>query len=121
MANATHQEEGDFGMLESYRYDVGTGLKITLPFEVKANSVVIRGLTEDSTAAAGKFAVSITAAAADTAGKTVITLHESDATVGTVVRVAYQRRVVGASKVPVKTTSTTAKGSLYAHWPLKQN
>ena len=41
-----------------------------------------------------------------------------DVKVGKVVLVDYQLRVVSASKVPVKTTSTTAKGSLFAHWPL---
>ena len=118
MANATHQEEGDFGMLESDRFDVATGLKITMPFEVKSQSVVIRGLEEAAAAAAGKFKVEITASGAETAGKTEITFAEGDVTVGQTVRVAYQRRLVGASKVPVKTTSTTAKGSLYAHWPI---
>ena len=120
MANGVSQEAGDFGMLESARFDVETGLKINIPYEVKAGSVVIRGLTEKpSTPGAGEFSVAITAAAAATDGKAVITFHEGDVTVGQVVRVAYQRRVVGSSKVPVKTTSTTAKGSLFAHWPLK--
>ena len=119
MANGTHQEEGDFGMMESNRFDVETGLKITIPYEVKEGSVNIRGLEEASTAAAGKFSVAITASAAAVDGQTVITFYEGDVTVGQVVRVAYQRRIVGSSKVPVKTTSTTAKGSLFAHWPLK--
>lgn len=118
MANGVSQEEGDFGMLESKRYDVGSGLKITIPYEVKSGSVVIRGLEEATNAATGKFAVSITASTAATDGKTEITFYEGDVTVGQTVRVAYQRRVVAASKVPVKTTSTTAKGSLFAHWPL---
>ena len=121
MANGTTIVEGDFGMFESARYDVATGLKITVPYEVKTGSVVIRGLEEDSTAAAGKFVVAITAATASTAGSTEITFYEGDVTVGQTVRVAYQRRVVSAAKVPVKTTSTTAKGELFAHWPIKQN
>ena len=118
MANGVTQEAGDFGMLESNRFDVEDGLKITIPYEVKEGSVIIRGMTEAQAAAAGKFAVAITQAAASTAGKAVITFNSGDVTVGQVVRVAYQRRVVAASKVPVKTTSTTAKGSLFAHWPL---
>ena len=118
MANGVTQEAGDFGMLESNRFDVGAGLKITIPYEVKEGSVIIRGLTEATQAATGKFAVSITAATAAVAGNTEITFYEGDVTVGQTVRVAYQRRVVGSSKVPVKTTSTTAKGSLFAHWPL---
>ena len=118
MANGVSQEMNDFGMLESNRFDVETGLKINIPYEVKSGSVVIRGLEEDSSVGSGKFKVTITASAAATDGKTVIEFNEGDVTVGQVVRVAYQRRVVGASKVPVKTTSTTAKGSLFAHWPL---
>lgn len=118
MANGATQEQGDFGIFESGRYDVETGLKINIPYEVKEGSVYIRGMTEAQAAAAGKYAVAITAAAAATSGKTVITFNSGDVTVGQTVRVAYQRRVVGASKVPVKTTSTTAKGSLFAHWPI---
>ena len=120
MANGVSQVEGDFGMLESNRFDVGSGLKITIPYEVKSGSVIIRGLTEAAQAATGKFAVSITAATAATSGSTEVTFYEGDVTVGQTIRVAYQRRVVAASKVPVKTTSTTAKGSLFAHWPLKR-
>ena len=37
---------------------------------------------------------------------------------GDTLRVAYRRRVNGASVATVKTNSTTAKGSLYAHWPV---
>ena len=121
MANGTTIVEGDFGMLESDRYDVASGLTIELPFEVKTGSVVIRGLTEDSTAAAGKFSVAITPSAAAVDGKTVITFYEGDVTVGQTVRVAYQRRLISSAKVPVKTTSTTAKGELFAHWPIKLN
>lgn len=120
MANGVTQEAGDFGMLESNRFDVLTGLKITIPYEVKSGSVIIRGLTEAQAAASGKFAVSITPATSEVSGSTEISFYEGDVTVGQVVRVAYQRRVVAAAKVPVKTTSTTAKGSLFAHWPLKQ-
>ena len=120
MANGTNLVEGDFGAHESTRYDVETGLKITLPFEVKTQSVKIRGLEEAAESAANKFVVAITASAAQTAGSTVITFHEGDVTVGQTIRVGYQRRVVSSAKVPVKTTSTTAKGELWAHWPLKK-
>lgn len=121
MANGAQQVEGDFGVFESSRYDVEAGLKITLPFQVKENSVKIRGMEEAAAVAAGKFKVEITAATAETAGAAVITFNEGDVTVGQTIRVGYQRRAVGVSKVPVKTTSTTAKGELYARWPLKQN
>lgn len=116
MANGTTTVEGDFGMYESGRYDVTTGLKITLPFEVQEGSVKIRGLAEASAVASGKFTVAITASAAQVAGSTVITFNEGDVTVGQTVRVGYKRRIISSAKTPVKTTSTTAKGELYVHW-----
>lgn len=118
MANGVTQEAGDFGMLESNRFDVTSGLKVTIPYEVKEGSVIIRGLEEAAAAATGKFKVVITAATSEVSGSTEVTFYEGDVTVGQTIRIAYQRRVVGSSKVPVKTTSTTAKGSLFAHWPL---
>lgn len=120
MANGTKMVEGDFGILESARYDVEEGLKIELPFEVQEGSVYIRGLEEASAAAEGKFKVEITASAAAVDGKAVITFYEGDVTVGQTIRIAYKRRVINAAKVPVKTTSTTAKGELYCHWPIKR-
>lgn len=121
MANAVDVENGDFGTLESGLYEVEDGLTVNLPFEVKTNSVQIvrpRGLEEASTVAAGKFTVTITAATAETAGAAVITFNTGDVTVGKPVRVAYIRRVVNGSTVPVTTEATTAKGTLYAHWPV---
>lgn len=120
MANGAHTVEGDFGTLESARYDVASGLTITLPFEVKADSVYIRGLEEASAAAEGKFKVEITASTAQASGSTTITFYEGDVAVGQTIRVSYKRRIVAGAKVPVKTTSTTAKGELYAHWPIKR-
>lgn len=118
LANAAHIEEGDIGTLESKRYEVGAGLTVTLPFEVGANTVYVRGLEEASAAASGKFAVAITASAAETAGSTVITFHEDDVAVGDTIRIAYRRRVVNAQRVVVKNTSTTAKGALFMHFPV---
>ena len=118
MATASKIEEGDFGTYESGRFEVEAGLKVVLPFEVKEGSVLIRGLESASTAAAGKFAVAITASGEETAGKTEITFGSGDVQVGDEVRVVYQRRIIGAAKVSVKTTSTAAKGALYANWDL---
>ena len=118
MANGVTTVEGDFGAFESKRYDVETGLKVTLPFEVKEGSVVIRGMEEAAAAAAGKYKVTITASTADTAGKTEITFNTGDVEVGQTIRLGYNRRIVSAAKVPVLTTSTTAKGELWCHWPL---
>lgn len=121
MANATNETEGDFGTRESRRFDVvseSSALKITLPYECKAGSVKIRGLEEADTAAAGKFTVAITAAAASTDGKTVITFYTGDVAEGDTVRVSFIRRIVDSAKVAVKTTGTTCKGELWAHWPI---
>lgn len=121
MANATNKVSGDYGTLETRRFDVGSGLKITIPYECQAGSVKITGLTEKSGSGeltAGEYKVEITAAAAETAGKTEITMAAADATVGDTIRVSYKRRVVGGEKIIIKTTSTTAKGALYAHFPV---
>lgn len=118
MANAAKAIEGDVGTLETKRYEVGTGQTVTLPFEVQEGSVKIRGLALADEAAAGSFSVKITAATADAAGSTVITLAADDATAGDTIRVSYRRRVVNAQRVQVRTDSTTAKGALYAHWPV---
>lgn len=121
MANAAAIENGDFGTLESDRFDVETGLKVTLPFECQAGSVKIlnpRGLEEDTTVGAGKYTVAITAAAAETAGSTLVTFNTGDVAVSDTVRISYKRRIVDGSKVTVTTESTTAKGTLWAHWPV---
>ena len=77
----------------------------------------INGFTEAAEAAAGKFSVVITTTG-DDAPYTTITFAENDVAVGDTLRVAYRRRVNGASVATVKTNSTTAKGALYAHWPV---
>lgn len=118
MSNAEGLTEGDFGTRETGRFEVATGLKVTLPFEVQEGSVRIRGLTEDDTAAAGKFTVAITASGAEAAGKTEITFTSGDVVVGDTIRVSYRRRVVGATAMDVTTESSTAKGSLSAHYPV---
>lgn len=121
MANASTIAAGDYGTRETALFNAvaGTGANtVTIPYECKAGSVKIRGLTEDNTADAGKFTVTITAAAAATNGSTLVTLNTGDVAVGDTVVVSYIRRIVGASRMSVKTQSTTAKGSLYAHWPV---
>ena len=117
MANAVQMVKGDVATLESKLYEVTTGLKITLPYEVQTGSVRINGFEEAAEATAGKFSVVITTTG-DNAPNTVITFAENDVAVGDTLRVAYRRRVNGASVATVKTNSTTAKGALYAHWPV---
>lgn len=43
MANAANMVEGDVGVMETKKYVVEDGLKITIPYECKKNSIRIRG------------------------------------------------------------------------------
>lgn len=118
MANATTHTEGDVGILDGGLYEVGTGLKITIPYEVQANSVKITGAEEAQSVAAGKFTVSITAAGSDADGKTEITFNTGDVAVGDSVFVTYKRRVNGGKIVSIDSNSTTARGSVTLIWPI---
>lgn len=118
LAAATKIVEKDTGIYEAKRYEVADGLKITLPFECQEDSISIYGMAEADTAAAGKFAVAITAAGAEKAGETVITFAEGDYTPGDIVRVGYRRRVVNAAVVGAASNATTVKGELNLHWPV---
>lgn len=117
MANASNVVEAEptYDTLESKLYEVKGG-KVEIPYNITAGSVKINGFELDSTdtpASEGKFSVKTESS------KTTVTFHTGDFADGEAVRVAY-RRVIGntASVVTVKTTSTTAKGALYAHWPV---
>lgn len=115
MANSVTMRQGDVATLESRLYEVADSM-ITIPYEVQPNSVRINGFEEASETAAGKFSVSISTSGS--APSTVVTFASSDVNAGDTLRVAYHRRVNGASVATVKTNSTTAKGALYAHWPV---
>ena len=118
MANATDVVKKDIGILDGGLYEVETGLKINLPFEIQENSVYINGLEEDDAAAAGKYSVAITAATAQADGATVITLSADDVAIGDTVLVTYRRRVVDGQIVNVNSNSTTARGSVAVMWPI---
>lgn len=119
MANATKAVEGDVGTLETDRFVVDGSNSITIPYEVQAGSVKVRGLTEDaSKASSGKFKVTITQALEGTDGSTKIEFDSGDAPEGETLRVSYKRRVVNGQTVSIATNSTTAKGALYAHYPI---
>lgn len=120
MANAAKITTGDYSTVETGKYAVAT-LTVTLPFEVQAGSVKIRGLEEASAVAAGKFKVEITAATENAAGSTTITFNDGDVTNGDEIRVTYKRRVVNGARMIVKTNATTAKGELYAHYPISSS
>ena len=115
MANAVIMKQADVATLESKLYEVAEGSKIVIPYETQAGSVKINGFEAAEAAAAGKFSVEVVS---EDAPSTTITFFEGDVAVGDTLRVAYRRRVNGASVATVKTNSTTAKGSLYAHWPV---
>ena len=58
MANAVSMTHGDVATLESKLYEVETGPKIKIPYEVQKGSVRIDGFEEtDSEATTGKFTV----------------------------------------------------------------
>ena len=86
MANAVKMVKGDVATLESRLYEVATGLKITLPYEVQEKSVRINGFEEAAEAAEGKFSVVITTTG-EGAPNTVITFAENDVAVGDTLRV----------------------------------
>ena len=117
MANAAPIKQKDTSTMESRPYNVETGLKITIPYQVKDGSIRIKGFTqaEGNTPEEGKFAVMH---AQDEEPETTILFHTGDAAEGDKMRVAYRRRVNGASVATVLTNSRTAKGSLSAHWPV---
>lgn len=96
-------------------YNIGEDHKITLPFEVKAKSITINGLEEADTADDGKFAVTITTTPKPS---TEIELTEDDAKVSDHVRVFYRRRINSASHLEIKTDTTSARGELWAHYPV---
>lgn len=117
MANATSITAGDaaYDTLESKLYEVKNS-SVTIPYKVTSGSVKVFGYETAETAATGKIAVKTT----DT--ETTVTFASGDVADGDTIRVAY-RRVLGenANVVTVTTKSTTAKGSLTAHWPVKLN
>ena len=118
VGSASQVKEADVGTLETKMYEVETGQKIALPFEVQTGSVKIRGMKAGETLAEGIFTVKVTAATTEAAGTTEITFNEGDVALGDTVRVSYKRRVNGAYVLSMATNSTTAKGALYAHYPV---
>lgn len=117
MANATNIADGDaaYDTLESKLYEVKAN-KVEIPVKITAGTVKINGMdlaAGDTTDATGKFAVKAEGS------KVTVTFFAGDFADGDTVRIAY-RRVIGdkANVMTVKTTSTTAKGALYAHWPV---
>lgn len=117
MANASNIKDGDaaYDTLESKLFEVKSN-KAEIPYVVTAGSVKINGFeldTAETPSAEGKISVKIEAS------KATVTFHDGDLADGDTIRIAY-RRVIGekASIVSVTTKSTTAKGALYAHWPV---
>lgn len=112
MANATKTRLDDAVICEANVFEVETGLTITIPHVTNAAMTRIAGLEYADATATGKF----TAVAGE--GNTVITFAEGDVVVGDTVLVTYYRIVADATVLDVKTTGTTAKGSVWAHYPI---
>lgn len=117
MSNDVPVKSADTSTFESRIFNVVAGNKITLPFQTKTGTVRIKGfaLAEGETPETGKFTV---VHGESEAATTTVTFDPTDAPVGTKMRVAYRRRVNGASVATVQTNGRTAKGSLFAHWPV---
>lgn len=122
MVNTGLGSTKDIGIYQSQTCDVvaGTGdaLTITLPFEVEASTVKIRGLEYSTAAGEGKFTVAVTPYAEGTAAQTVITLDAGDAAAGDVVIVFFKRRIVDAYVSSIYTNSTSSKGEVTMHFPV---
>ncbi len=116
MANGVPLESGDTSTLESKLFSVSSELAVTIPYEVKAGSVRIRGFKEVAAepAAKGEFMMEVD----DATHTTELTFFAGDVKAGETIRVAYRRRVNGAQTANVLVNSRTAKGSLAAHWPV---
>ena len=112
ITNATDAVDGDSCTLETKKWAVITGNKIELPFQVDTTTVYVRGLALGSTVASGTF----TAAYAD--GKTTLTFNATDAPVGDEIYVSYNRRIASSHVVSVKTTTPTARGEAWYHFPV---
>lgn len=117
LAHSAPMELADTSTLESGLFAVKTGLTLEIPYQTKEGSIKIKGFTqvEGDTAEAGKFAVKH---GTDSEPKTTVTFFEDDCKAGDEMRVAYRRRVNGASTVNVLTNSRTATGELSIHWPV---
>lgn len=102
---ATMKEVTDYTIIEAKKFDVDTGLTITLP--TGALNPTISGMELSDTAAEGKF----------TYATNKITFHTGDFAVGDTVQVEYEVKVSGHS-IPVDVTGASAKGSLQLEYPV---
>lgn len=104
----------DYGILEAGMYAVEDGGKITLPFEVDPKSTKINGMeyTTETTAAAGKFSVTVAEKAS------TIKFAASEFAVGDEVQIMYRRRVANADVTKVLTTTGSARGELVITYPV---
>ena len=113
IANAVTAVDADGSSRETKLCTVITGGIIELPFEVDTTSVYIRGLTlTTSTPTTGEFS------AAYASSKTTITFYASDVSVGDEIWVSYNRRLASAHTIAINTTTPTAIGELWMHWPV---
>lgn len=103
--NSTPRATTNHLITETKRFDVGTGLTITLP--TGATKVYIAGMEAAETVAAGKYVVATN----------TITFNEGDFAVGDSVEVSYKRPITG-TLVDVLAEGSSAKGSLQLDWPV---
>lgn len=116
MANAVEMTAATDPVLKSGVFEVKTGLTITIPEAYTANpelNVSINGFEMVSVApTAGNVQV------ASAAGSTTLTFFAGDVAVGDSILVSYMHMPVQAQAIYVPTTGGSARGELFAHYPV---
>lgn len=123
MANSATEVIGDNDTLDADLYPVNTGLTVTIPFEIDLNTYYIdmnppMNRVTVAPAASGDVQAVYTDPVEGTPGYTTLTFFAGDVAVGDEITVSYNRRLVSAHTVTVRTDSNSAMGELYIHWPV---
>lgn len=104
---------GDTSVRGGGVYTVGTGLVITIPFQVNTANIQISGFEVGTTTATAGHPQ---AAYDSTNKKTTITFYTGDVAIGDDILVTYERAVANADITTVTTTAGSARGSLTVTW-----
>lgn len=122
MANAVKQEDRDTDVREANLFSVETGLVVKVPYEINMTNFYIPltdfAITSAAPTVSGQVQAAYTEPTASAGPVTTLTFFAGDVTVGQSVLVSYNRRVIDAHIVSVKTDSATSMGELWAHWPV---
>lgn len=117
MANNVDMVPASEPIMKSELFEVGADLKITVNEnydDAPETMVSVPGFESiaGTTATSGKIAVE------SAAGTTTITFATGDVTVGETILVSYMHTPVGGTAIYVPTTGSSARGELFAHYPV---